>query len=1121
MRKIAVCRRELHSRRARQFLLTMKLTSLLLLVACMQVVAKSHAQEKITLQLRNAGITQVLKAVEKQTDYRFVYHNESLASVPQVTVSANAATLDEVLRQAFAGTTLTYALKENGLVVLYTNTSAAQDHTIRGKVTGADNLPLPGVTVRATGTHAGAMTDANGNYTLTLPEGATSLEFTLVGYTKQQHVIGGRSLLDVHLEVDVQTLNSVTVTGYTNYTRNKSVSAAAVVGADKIAEVPMATFDNILQARVPGLVVTSGSGQPGTSANVVLRGIGTLAGNSRLLYVLDGVPIEPDYLQAINSNDIESVTVLKDAASTALYGSRGANGVLVITTRKGKAGKVALEYRSQYGFSELPTAHYGMMDTKERLEFEHQVGVEQGQTLGAGWEYARDNPDNANLSPDELALLDHKLDSVSHINTDWRKVLLQKGRFSQQQLALTGGSDNVRFYTSLDYFKQDGIVKRSGLERYTFKHNMDINLDRFTGSVNLTVGYARSRYISREGSSKVINPVASTFYALPYESPYAPDGTLITSDIATDYGAIGDREGSNALDAILNATNTEGQLKGLLSGNFNYRIAKGLVAKTRLGIDYRDIVSESYVNPDSHIGRSVDKGGQGSYGEGLSRNTALISTSGLTYSNIFAQKHDLEVSAYFEYNQRRLHSFNYTGYGLDDRLPYSAGAITPGTPDNSFIPDVSGARSAYGLVSYMALGRYTLNEKYTVNASLRYDGSSTVPVAQRWHPFYSVGLGWEAKKEEWFKDITAISDLRFRASYGTVASPFGSPYGYFAAFGTTSYGGIPAQVPVSPGYPQYDWEYARELNIGFDLGLFNNRLRLVTDVYNKKTYNLFVEQPLSLTSGFETLLLNVGAMRNRGIEADLQGEVVRTRDLTWRVGVNVSYNKNVITDLGNTGEFLYGNNETVLIRKGLPFGTQYAPKWAGVDPETGRGQFYTHDGKITTEYDDVNQNFTLGSYIPALTGGFNTSVTWKGLYGSALFAFTGHTMRYNNEDYYNENEKYNTSNQTRRELYDRWRKPGDKAILPSLDYSRHYSSLDVQEARYLRLRNVSIGYHLPKTVLNKWAHGFIKDVNIYVQGQNLVTWTKWKGFDPENSDNEALFAYPNPKTYTAGLNLNF
>lgn len=1101
--------------------MTMKLTSLLLLVACMQVVAKGYAQEKITLRLQNAGIIQVLKAVEQQTDYRFVYHNESLAAAPRVTVSAHAASLEEVLRQAFAGTQLTYALKENGLVVLYANASKMQDHIIRGKVTGADNLPLPGVTVRVTGTNTGAVTDASGHYVLTLPEDAKTLDFTLVGYVKQQLAIGSRTVLDVQMEVDVQTLNSITVTGYTNYTRDKSVSATAVVGEDKIAEVPMATFDNILQARVPGLVVTSGSGQPGTSANVVLRGVGTLAGNSQLLYVLDGVPIEPDYLQGINPNDIASVTVLKDAASTALYGSRGANGVLVITTRKGKAGKPTLEYRSQYGFSDLPTAHYGMMNTQQRLEFEHQVGLEQGQDLGAGWEYSRDNPDNENLTAEELAVLDHKLDSVRKINTDWRKVLLQKGQFSQQQMALSGGNDQVRFYTSLDYYKQNGLVKRSGLERYTFKHNMDFNLDRFTGNINLSVGYANSRYISREGSSKVANPVASTFYALPYESPYAPDGTLITSDIASDYGAIGDREGSNALDQILNATSKEGQLKGLLSGAFNYRIANGLVAKTRLGIDYRDIVSERFVNPDSHAGRSVDKGGEGSYGEGLSRNTALISTSGLTYANIFAQKHDLEVSAYFEYNQRRLHRFNYTGYGLDERLPYSAGAITPGTPDNAFIPDVSGSRTAYGLVSYMALGRYTFHEKYTVNASLRYDGSSTVPVDQRWHPFYAVGLGWEAKKEDFLKNVTTINDLRFRASYGTVASPFGSAYGYFASFGTTTYGGIPAQVPVAPGYPQYDWEYARELNIGVDLGLFNNRLRLVADVYNKKTYNLFVEQPLSLTSGFESLLLNVGAMRNRGVEADLQGDIIRHRNFKWQVGVNVGYNKNKITDLGKTGEFLYGSNSTVLIREGLPYGTQYAPKWAGVDPETGRGLYYDHDGKVSTDYDDVNQNFTLGSYIPALTGGFNTSLTWKGLYGSALFAFTGHHMRYNNEDYYNENEKYNTSNQTTRELYHRWRKEGDHAILPSLDYSRHYSSLDIQEARYLRLRNVSIGYHLPKNLLARWGNGFIKDVNIYVQGQNLVTWTKWKGFDPENSDNEALFAYPNPKTYTAGLNLNF
>ncbi|CAL1520145.1 SusC/RagA family TonB-linked outer membrane protein [Chitinophaga sp. MM2321] len=1104
-----------------KLLLTMKLTVLLFFV-CLQVQAVVFAQETITLQLKETSIRKLLKTVEQQTDYRFVFHNQTLPEEKKVTVMATDASLDAVLSQAFMGTNLVYALKENGLVVIFAGTATtkqAADMVIKGRVNGADNLPLPGVTVRATGTTAGTLTNVDGTYTLRAPEGAAAIQFSLVGYTSQQIEIGDKREINVTMQEDIKTLNAVTVTGYTNYSRSRSATASGVVGGDKINEVPMATFDQILQGRVPGLVVSAGSGQPGTSASVTIRGVGTINGNSRPLYVMDGIPIEADAFQGINPADIASVTVLKDASAKALYGSRGSNGVIVITTKKGKAGRIAVEYKSQYGFSNMTNPKFQMMNAAQRLQFEEEIGVETGSDIGPGWVFSKKNPDYAGKTPAEQQEADHILDSLRNTNTDWKKIFTQTGQFQEHQLSVSGGNENVRFYSSVNYFNQQGIARRSDLKRYSLKNNLDFNAGRLSANLNVGLGYSQSSFIEREASSSVNNPLAAVYYALPYEYPYAADGTLVTSGNDDIYPVYDQREGSNSLDALLNTTSKDNQLKSVIGTSLNFILAKGLVAKTRLGLDFRETTTERYINPDSYAGSRVSNGKKGSFGEGVSRNFGLVSTSGLTYSKIVAEKHDFEVSGYFEFTKNSYRAFNYTGYDIDGRLPSTPAGITPGSP---YSPLLGGQRFKSALASYMAVGRYTFDEKYTLNASYRYDGASTVPADNRWHGFYSFGFGWEIKKENFLKDVSFVDDLRFRVSYGTSANPFSSsalgPFAYFAAYGTNQYGGNPAIIPTSPGNPMYNWEYAKEFNAGFDLGMWNNRIRIITDVYNKITSNLFIEQPLSITSGFETLFLNSGSMRNRGIEMDVQVDVVKNRNITWNVGVNFAYNKNVITDLGGADDITQGS--TQIVRVGLPYGSHYAPKWAGVDPQTGDPLYYDRDGKTTSDYNETALSVAeFGTYIPPFTGGFNTGVNWKGFYLNALFTFADKTMRYLNEDYFNENPSFATSNQSVRMLYDRWKTPGQNAILPKFDASRGFSSKDIQDASYLRLRNVNLGYNFPKELLTSLK--FVQGIQIFVQAQNLYTWTSWKSFDPENNNGDGRFDYPAARTYTVGLNVNF
>lgn len=1093
------------------------LATIMLLALCVQVHAKTYAQEKINLQLKKATIKILLDEVERQTAYRFVYHTGTLPTGKKIDITVRNADLEEVLEKAFDGLPLKYTVKEDNLVIIFSSENTPKaDKIVKGRVVGPDSNPLAGVSVQAEGTNVGTITNSDGMFSLDVPDNVKVLQFSLVGFLEQKIDITGRNTLSVTLQQSATSLNEVVVTGYTNYSRNRSVSATTTVGSDKINDVPAATFEQALQGRVPGLSIQSTSGQPGTSANVVLRGVGTIGGSNSVLYIMDGVPIEAGVFQSVNPGDIESVTVLKDASAKALYGSRGSNGVIVITTKKGKAGKVAIEYRSQYGVSALTSTKFRMMNSAERKEFEEGIGVETGAEGGPFWTYSKLNPEYATKTPQEQQEADHIVDSLLAMNTDWRDLFMRNGNFMEQQISASGGNENIRFYSSLNYFNQQGLVRVSNLKRYTLKNNLDFTAGRLTANINLTVGYSNSDLIQSEGTSGANNPLSAVYYALPYEYPYAGDGKLVTTGDGDDYPVLDLREGSDSYERMLNTRKGQDQLKSILGASLNFTIAEGLVAKTRLGIDYRDQTNDQWINPDSWAGRRISNGRLGSFEEQMIKRTSLVSSSGLTYNTKFADKHDFEVSGYFEFLRNRYRSFGYIGYGLDPRLPETpAGVGDPGT----YVPDLTGSRTANSLASYIGLLRYTFDDKYTLNASYRYDGSSTLPEQNRWHGFYSAGVSWEIKRESFLQDIDVISNLRLRASYGTTASPFPDDFAYLAAFERGSYGGNPTLIPTRPSNPFYDWEYAKELNIGFDLGLLrNNRIRLTTEFYNRITSNLFIELPLSYTSGFEFLDISAGKMRNRGVEVDLQGDVFKSKDFMWTLGFNMAYNKNVVLDLGEGNEFEY--QYTGIIREGLPFGSHYAPKWAGVNPANGDPQYYDRDGKITTDYNAATLSVAeFGSYVPEITGGFNTALNWKDLYFNALFVFNARVMRYNNEDYFNENPSFITSNQSTRLLYDRWKKPGDNAILPRIDAARNFTSRDIQDASFVRLRNINLGYNLPKTIIGRLK--YITGVQVNLQAQNLITWTKWRGFDPENGNEYARFSYPSPRTYVLGLNVNF
>ncbi len=989
-----------------------------------------------------------------------------------------------------------------------------QQLVVKGVVLDVHGNVIAGVSIEVKGKSGKTLTSVLGEFSINAAIG-DELIISHLSYEPKIIKVSNNTNLQIILQSIDNLIEEVTITGYTDYSKGKSPSAASLVKADDINQVPMSSLDQILQGKVAGMSVISSSGQPGQSAAVVIRGIGSISGSTTPLYIMDGVPIEGGYFQTINPQDIESVNVLKDASAKALYGSRGSNGVIIITTKKGKQGRLAINYSSQYGTSKLTRPNFEMMDGRERLRFEEEVGLETGKDIGPGWRFSSRNPYYNTQSASWQQNADRTLDSLRNVNTDWRDLFFQNANFMEQQVNLSGGNENVQTYNALSYWKEEGIVRETGMDRYTLRSNTNMNYGKFSAAFNLNLGYSNSRFTYNEGGTSVGTPMASVYYGLPYEYPYTADGAFHATNEEITF--LDSREGSRGLDVLFGTSDKTQQIKAIIGFNMAYAITPSLKISTRAGLDLRNSADQVYINPSSYIG-SRQSGQKGAFGEGYRRNFNFVSTSGLTYKKEI-EAHDFELSGFFEYLFDNYRAFSYRGFGLDDRLPETPAAITVST---TFLPTLSGSRSASALMSYIGAARYTYANKYTFTGSYRYDGASlsSVPDKNRWHGFYSLGAMWDVKREEFLQSSSLISDLRIRASFGQTASPFGSSFAYLPTYGvTTSYGGQQGIRPNNIGNPDFDWEYVDEFNTGFDLSLFESRrINIEFDWYNRITKNMFIDQPLSATSGASSALLSTGKMRNRGVELKISADIIKKEEFTWTVGVNGGYNNNQILRVTDITDEL-PDGDTRIIKVGLPYGTYYAPQWAGVNPETGEAQYYNRDGSISTVYNEEEQAVTLNaSLYPKLTGGISTSFNWKNLTLSGLLSFVSDVQRWNNIDFYNENQAYMTSNQSKRMLYDRWKKPGDIATLQRIDIPRNFTSKDIQDAAFMRLRNLKLNYTIPGTVFRQTV---FRSAAIFAQGENLFTLTNWRGLDPENNRQYGRFEYPNARKYTIGINVNF
>jgi TonB-linked SusC/RagA family outer membrane protein len=675
---------------------------------------------------------------------------------------------------------------------------------------------------------------------------------------------------------------------------------------------------------------------------------------------------------------------------------------------------------------------------------------------------------------------------------------------------LNGGSESTKVFFSLQNFEQEGIGLSSDLNRSSGRLNLDHNInDKMRFSLTSMLGNTKSSRIESENSISLANSFAAVYLANPYDEPYDSDGNIITG---------GGLTGPNALDRLMTSTNDKDELKGVGSLSLEYDIIEGLTFKTVGGIDYRNTTYERWIDPDSYAGGQVTNGEQGSIAETYRKFTEVNWSNTFDYTKEISDVHLFTVLVGSEYLKRDYIGWNFTGYGLNNKLPGTPAAITPGTADNNFIPGVGGFKTARSLFSLFSTLNYTYNSKYNLFASLRRDGSSAFGANNRYATLYSLGLTWHMSEESFMANMNWINNLKFRVSYGTTGNQEGiANFESLTTYGTTSYGGVPGISLARAGDPNIKWEIGEKFNMGIDYNIFNNRVSGNIDVYNDITSDLFITQTLSAVNGVpgNSKDVNAGRMRNRGIEFLVNADVVRTQDFVWSVGANISYNQNEILSLGQEDEFEVG---TSIIRVGLPYGSHYIVKWAGVDPSTGNPLYYTKDGEVTETYAGSDAVADFGTDETPMFGGFNTKVSYKGFEVSAFFTFANDYKRFNNQTFFQENANFTQFNLLKI-METVWQKPGDITEIQRLGTERQFSSKDIEDASFLRFRNLLVAYNLPQKLLKRT--NFFKNVRIYGQGQNLFVWTKFTGFDPEDDNNIAGYEYPSARTFTFGVDVSF
>lgn len=1108
----------------------------------MQAANAVFAQTTVTARFKDATLSEVLWEIQRQTDFTFVYSTNDVKQIKVQQLDVNNEKIAEVLDKCLQNSGLTYSVHEGVIAIKQAEKVAApvEKVTLKGTVLDENGDPIIGANILVKGTTQGTTTDMDGLFSLEVEHSSATLIVSYIGYSKMEVKVSAGKMIKVVMNPDNNVMEEVVVTGYGTFKKSAYAGSASTVKTGELKDLPVVSFSSLLEGNAPGVQVSSSSGQPGASTSIRIRGMGSFNASNSPLYVIDGIPVQSgsvaatssdsgfDIMSTLNNSDIENITVIKDAAAASLYGSRAANGVILITTKKGKSGKPQISLKADWGSSDFAMDYRPVMNGEERREFLYNgLQLKQYRSM---MEYNNSltqkdlEKGKVPYTPEQLATMpieyaNKQIDKYAPIPwcgfTDWNKELFQTGHHSTYETSLAGGSDRFKYYSSLSYMKQEGIVQRSGLERLTGRVNVDLNAtNRLTVGAKILFSNVNQN-VYDEGFTYTSPFYSSRNWATPSDPVYNEDGSWNRKFIrkANDRNPRLSAEYDYKHEKMLRAFNT------LYA---EYEIIKDLKLKTTFSYDYTTVKGEKWADPRTSNGEDEN----GEITKRMREYKKMVWSNTLTYAKTFNENHHLDFLAGYEIDD------TYNDYLFGEAYNFT-------TPDKHAISNgmktisVGGNDSRYRLVSYLSRLNYDYKNKYYLGASFRIDGSSRLHRDNRWGTFWSVSGAWRTIEEAFMQPVKEwLTDLRVRASYGVNGT---LPSDYFGYMGLSS---INSGYLEQPGIqisqianPNLKWETNYNMNIGLDFG-FWDRLNFTIEYYTRTTKNLLMDCPVSMTTGFSSYLMNIGQVENKGVELTVNSTNIKNKDFTWNTTLNLGHNANKVVKLdGEQTQIISG---TQIHKIGSPYRTFYVQEFAGINPETGNPLFYTNDLdengnyiKQTTEDSKKAQYIPYKHAEPTLNGGLSNSFRYKWFDLNFLFSFQFGGYAY--DTWAQKTEHGGSDAYANIPIYYRnsWKQPGDQTNIEAFITSKSSTgsmhkitnSRRIHSTDYFRLKNITLGITLPKEWTNKVGIG---NVRVYAAASNLWTWAAYDNYDPEAvSAGSATQTTPPLKTITFGLNVNF
>lgn len=984
------------------------------------------------------------------------------------------------------------------LFLVFATTLSHAQHTVLGVIKDTAGEPIIGANVVEKGTTNGSITDINGKFSFLMTTPTATLAVSYIGYQSLDYLYKGEGFVTIILKEESQDLDEIVVVGYGTMKKKDLTGAVSAIKADEITAFAVSNPIQALQGRVPGVVLSQNTGDPSGDYSIRIRGVNSIRGDNSPLYIIDGIPASTS---SINTYDIESMEILKDASATAIYGSRGANGVVLITTKKGKSGKATVSYDFEYGFQKQ-IKKLDLMNAQEWARFYNEYLV------------------NADIL-DKPPFSDADITAMGK-GVDWQDEVFQNAPISNHNINVSGGTDNMRYFISGSAMMKDGLIHNSSYDKYNLRSSFDLKMSKMI-SASLNMGYSLINQMNQSngGGNGGSSMIGAAYSAAPVFYPYDENGDY--KDLRSWYSWSSHEIKNPICMAYESSYKTVTNLTNI-NAAVDFHPIKGLSVKATFGLEGSDARYDGYTTK-----KYIYQNNSASVNH--QRSTNVINEDIVNYNFTVNKIHSFNVMGGFTYQQNVYKSISASGNTFLSDVQWTnnlSSAETTNTPSTSY--------SKWALMSYLGRINYSFNGKYLVTASFRADGSSRYSAGSRWGYFPSGAVAWRISEESFMKQFDKISNLKLRVGYGQTGSTAINPYMTQILLSTgktaTGNGVLPNYAPSGSFPDDLKWETTSQWDVGVDLGLFKQRLRVTADYYYKKTTDLLNSVSLPSSSGYSSSVRNIGSMSNRGVEFLVEADVVQKRDFGFTLQFNIAHNKNKVEKLADGNDILgstysnYGSGSITIIREGEPIGAFYVYKDAGLDEN---GSLSYVDMNDDGQYTDKEDRYIAGSPFPDFTYGLNCGFRYKN------WDFNFFLQGSQGNDVFNLSEMRNYAydqgmNVERKVYYESWREGQDNshANYPKIENvgPLKYSDRFLENGSYLRLKNVSLAYNFP---CEKWStRNWLSGIRVFVSAQNWLTFTKYNGVDPEVSSkggdlNAGIdhLTYPNSKTVSMGLSVKF